>query len=80
MDNLVRDSAMTKAYLQKINDIRNEIVTIEDNLRNRPTHDELERKFEKLSNYVSIKAFQGLQRIVSQKAESITADEMKITA
>lgn len=60
MDNLVRDAAQTKTYLQKINDIRNEMVTIEDNLRNRPTLDDVERRFDRLSNYVSIKPFKDL--------------------
>ena len=78
VDNLVRDHAAMRGYLTKINDIINDIASLEEKLAVRPTLDDIDTKLERFKDYATVKAFQGLQRIVSQKAESITQDEMRV--
>ena len=58
-----------------MNDLKADIVLIEEKLESRPNHEEIDQKFTKLHNYTPLKAFQGLQRIVSQKADGISQDE-----
>ena len=78
VDNLVRDHAAMRGYLTKINDIINDISTLEEKLAVRPTIDEVDTRMERIKEYTTVKAFQGLQKIVSQKAEAITQDEMRV--
>ena len=47
-------------------------------MNNRPTIDDIDSKMERFKDFTTIKAFQGLQRIVAQKAEAITQDEMRV--
>lgn len=47
-------------------------------MKQRPTDDDVDAKFERLNKYTPLTAFVGLQRIVSQKAEGITLDEVRI--
>lgn len=72
VDNLIRDHAAMRGYLSKINDVVNDITVVEEKLTVRPTFDEMDQKLERLKDFATIKAFQGLQRVVSQKAEGIT--------
>ena len=72
LEGLVRDAAATRSYLSRINEIMSDISTFEDKLSQRVTTDELDNRMVKLQEYVPLKMFQGLQRIVSQKAEGIT--------
>ena len=78
IDNLTRDSANMRGYLSKINEIMTEIANIDDKLKTKMTADEIDEKFEVLKEYVTVKQYSTLQRIVSQKAEGITLDEQKI--
>ena len=65
IDNLVRDAAAMRGYLSKINEVCNDIALIEEKLTLRPVYEEVDEKLEKLKDYTTIKAFQGLQKIVS---------------
>ena len=65
VDNLVRDHAAMRGYLSKINEVVTDVAMIEEKLAVRPTLEELDTKLEKFKEYTSLKAFQGLQRIVS---------------
>ena len=78
IDNLVRDHAAMRGYLTKINEVVNDIAAIEEKLAVRPTIEDIDAKMDKFKDYTTIKAFQGLQRIVSQKAEGIQQDEMRV--
>ena len=47
-------------------------------MKNRPTFEDVERSMEKMNQLVTLKAFQGLQRVVMQKAEDVTVDEIRV--
>ena len=51
----------------------------QDAIERRPTIEDLESKFTALDGYVTVKAFGGLQKIVSTKSDSITCDEVRLT-
>ena len=74
----MRDQAAMRGYLSKINELKNEVQSIESQLELRPTVEEVEMKFTQLQGYVTVKAFQGLSRVVSTKAEEITQDEIRV--
>ena len=78
VDNLIRDHAAMRGYISKINDVVNDVSAVEEKLTVRPTFDEMDQKLERLKDFATIKAFQGLQRVVSQKAEGITMDEQRV--
>ena len=42
------------------------------------TGDELQKRMEKLNQLTPLKSFQNLQRIVSQKAENVSFDELRV--
>ncbi len=69
---------MTKSYLTKINDINNELYMLSEKLKLRPTDDEMSEKLSKMNNYTTLEMHKGLARLVSQKAESISFDEVRI--
>ena len=71
---------MTKSYLTKINEINNELYMLGEKLKLRPTDDDLSEKMEKLNKYCTLEAHRGLARLVSQKAESISLDEVRINS
>ena len=60
VDNLIRDSAGMRSHLNKINDVVNDISILEEKLTVRPTFDEMDQKMERLKEFTTIKAFQGL--------------------
>ena len=69
---------MTKSYLTKINDINNELYMLSEKLKLRPTEDDMTQRLSKMNNYATLEMHRGLARLVSQKAESISLDEVRI--
>ena len=65
LGNLARDATMTRSYLSKINELTNEVMTLDKKIDTKATPDDIDSRFQQLQGYVTMKAFQGLQRIVS---------------
>ena len=67
-----------RSHLAKVNEITNQLNNVDQALKNRPTHEDVEKTMEKLNNLVTLKAFQGLQRVVMMKAEDVTVEELRV--
>ena len=65
--------------MQKINTLESDILSIDNKILLRPTQDDVDQQFVKLQGYATMKAFNGLSKLVSMKADQISADEQRIT-
>lgn len=51
---------------------------LDGEMKRRPTHEEHDKDMNRLYDYVTIKSFKELQRIVSQKTEACEFEELKL--
>ena len=58
--------------------MNNQILNMKQELEKRVTFEVLDETMRKLDQYVMLKSFQNLQRIVSTKTDDIAFDELRI--
>ena len=78
MDGLIRDGAVTRGHLVKVNEVFGDVASLEEKLKKRPTYEEVDNRLTKLDKYTPLAQFVVLKKLVSEKAEQMTQDELRV--